>query len=102
MNFLGDPTGNAGNRRFPKRKPVIEGVLPGDPGDQVLVAAQQHPDRAFPLRAGKAALADQRTENIAEAGVAVHGKGTQLSTSGKPDLNLPVLGCLVHSTPLIP
>lgn len=102
MNSLFDPVGNAGNGRLPERKPVIESVLPGDPGDQVLIAAQQHPDGAFPLRAGKAALADQCTEDIAEAGVAVHGKGTELSASGKPDLNLRVLGCLAHGTPLIP
>lgn len=100
MNLRGTPAGNADDGRFPERKTVIEGVFLRDPSDQILVTAQQHPDRVFPLRAGKAALADQRTEDIAEAGVAVHGKGTELSASGKPDLNLPVLGCLVHGTPL--
>ena len=72
VNLPGAPDGHTGDGRFPKRKPVIEGVLPGDPGDQVLIAAQQHPDGAFPLRAGKAAPADQRMENITETGVAIH------------------------------
>ena len=101
MDLLGDPAGNAGNGRLPKRKAVIEGVLLGNPSDQILVTAQQHPDRVFPLRAGKAALGDQRTENIAEAGVAIQWEGTEFAASGKPDLNLGILGCLVHSTPLI-
>lgn len=72
MDLLGDPAGNAGNGRLPKRKAVIEGVFLGNPSDQILVTAQQHPDRVFPLRAGKAALGDQRTENIAETGVAIY------------------------------
>ena len=102
MNFLRDPTGNAGDGRFPERKAVIEGVLPGDPSDQVLITAQQHPDRMLPLRTGKAALADQGTENITEAGAAIQWEGTEFTASGKPDLDLGILGCLVHSTPLIP
>lgn len=54
------------------------------------------------LRAGKAALADQRTENITEAGIAIHREGAEFTVSGEPDLDLGILGCLVHSTPLIP
>ena len=54
------------------------------------------------LRAGKAALADQRTENITEAGIAIHREGAEFTVSGEPDLDLGILGYLVHSTPLIP
>ena len=72
MNLLGDPAGNTDNGRLPKRKTVIKGVFLRDSSDQILVTAQQYPDRMLPLRAGKAALADQRTENIAETGVAIY------------------------------
>ena len=102
MNLLGDPAGNAGNGWFPERKPVIEGIFLRNPSDQILITAQQNPDRVFPLRAGKAALADQCTENITEAGVAIHREGAEFATPGKPDLNLGILGCLIHSIPLIP
>ena len=102
MDLLGDPAGNAGNGRLPKRKPIIEGVLLRNPSDQILVTAQQHPDRMLSLRAGKAALADQSTENIAEAGVAIQWEGTEFAAPGEPDLDLGILGCLAHSTPLIP
>ena len=102
MNLLGDPAGDAGNGRLPERKPVIEGVFLRDPSEQILIAAQQHPDGMLPLRAGKAALADQRTENITEAGVAIQWECTEFAASGETDLNLEILGCLVHGTPLIP
>lgn len=102
MDLLGDPAGNAGNGRFPEREPVIEGVLLRDPSDQILVTTQQYPDRIFPLRAGKAALADQGTENITEAGAAIQWEGTESAAPWEPDLDLGILGCLVHSTPLIP
>ena len=102
MNLLGSPTGNAGNGRLPEREPVIEGVSLRDPSEQILVTAQQHPDGMLPLRAGKAALADQRTENITEAGVAIQWEGTEFAASGEPNLNMYVLGCLVHSTPVFP
>ena len=94
MDLLGDPAGNAGNGRLPEREPIIEGVLLRNPSDQILVTAQQHPDRIFPLRAGKATLGDQRTENITEAGVAIQWEGTEFAASGEPDLNMYVLGCL--------
>ena len=100
MDLLGDPTGNAGNGRLPERKTVIEGVLLRDPSDQIPVTAQQHPDRLLPLRAGKAALADQRTEYIAEAGITIHWKSTEFAASGEPDLNMSILECWVHVTPL--
>ena len=90
MDLLGDPTGNAGNGRLPERKPVIEDVPLGNPSDQILVTAQQHPDGMLPLRAGKAALGDQRTENITETGVAIHRKGAGFTSHGKPDLNLEI------------
>ena len=102
MNLLGDPAGSAGNGRLPKRKPVIEGVFLRNPSDQILVAAQQYPDRMFPLRADKAVLADQSTENIAEAGIAIHREGSELIASGEPDLNMYIWRCLVHSTPVFP
>ena len=102
MDLLGDPAGNAGNGRLPKREPVIEGVFLGGPSDQILITAQQHPDRMLSLRAGKAVLADQRTENITEAGVAIQWEGTEFAASGEPDLNLGILKCLIHGTPLIP
>ena len=102
MDLLGDPAGNAGNGRLPKREPVIEGVFLGGPSDQILITAQQYPDRMFPLRADKAALADQSTENIAEAGIAIHREGAELIAPGQPDLNLGILECLIHGTPLIP
>ena len=72
MNLLGGPIGNVGDGRLPERKPVIEDVPLGNPSDQILVTAQQYPDGMLPLRAGKTALADQRMENITEAGVAIH------------------------------
>lgn len=102
MDLLGDPAGNTDNGRLPKRKPVIESVFLGDPGEQILITAQKHPDRMLPLRTGKAALADQGTENITEAGAAIQWKGTEFTASGKPDLDLGILGCLIHGTPLIP
>lgn len=102
MDLLGDPAGNAGNGRLPKGEPVIEGVLLRGPSDQILVTAQQHPDGVFSLQAGKAVLADQCTENITEEGIAIHGKGAEFAASGETDLDLGILGCLVHSTPLIP
>lgn len=102
MDLFGGPAGNAGDGRFPKRKTVIEGVFIRNPGDQILVTAQQNPNRAFPLRAGKAALADQGTENITEAGAAIQWEGTESAAPWEPDLDLGILGCLVHSTPLIP
>ena len=102
MDLLGDPAGNTGNGWLPEREPIIEGVFLGDPSDQIPVTAQQHPDRMLPLRAGKAVLGDQGTENITEAGVAIHREGAEFAASGKPDLDLGILGCLVHSTPLIP
>lgn len=100
IDLLGDPAGNAGNGRLPKREPVIEGVFLGNPSDQILVTAQQHPDGMLPLRAGKAVLGDQGTENITEAGVSIHREGAEFAAPGKPDLNLGILGCLVHDTPL--
>ena len=100
MDLLGDPAWNAGNGRLPERKPVIEGVLLGNPSDQILVTAQQHPDSVFPMGVGKAALGDQRTENITEAGVAIQWESTEFAAPGEPDLNLGILGCLVHDTPL--
>lgn len=102
MDLLGGPAGNADNGRLPERKTVIEGVFLRNPSDQILITAQQNPDRVFPLRAGKAALGDQRTENMTEAGVAIQWEGTEFAASGKPDMNLGILGYLVHGTPLIP
>lgn len=100
MDLLGDPAGNADDGRFPEREPVIEGVFLRNPSDQILIAAQQHPDRMLLLQAGKAALADQCTENITEAGVAIQWESTEFAAPGEPDLNLGILGCLVHDTPL--
>lgn len=100
MNLLGAPTGNAGNGRLLEREPVIEGVFLGNPSDQILVTAQQHPNGMFPLRTGKAALGDERTKNLTEAGVAIHGEGAEFAASGEPDLNMRILEYWVHVTPL--
>lgn len=93
MDLLCGPAGNADDGRFPEREPVIEGVFLRNPSDQILIAAQQHPDRMLPLQAVKAALGDQRTEYIAEAGIAIHGKGAEFAASGEPDLNMSILEC---------
>ena len=53
MNLPGDPDRHTGDGRLPERKTVIEGVFLGNPSEQILVTAQQHPDRVFPLRAGE-------------------------------------------------
>lgn len=75
MDLLCGPTGNADYGGFPEREPVIEGVFLREPSDQIPVTAQQHPDRMHPLRAGNAALGDQGTENITEAGITIHREG---------------------------